>query len=385
MVRRKETALQKADRLFEESMRLKTRGHMTAITAALKKYPAQVSPVYDDLKRRLSRDGIDLDKYLNVLPGEQVVDELHQVVLPPPGVAHGRGAKRAICDVGIDGEVDGPAPASSAPGSSSMAQNTLQPLEDATCSQLMKLLSLIEKALFSAAGMKTLCKPLQRNPAKPSLLEMVEFCTNRGRRSLVNLNELEDEGKRMADMNVHHGRRAMSISMPPDWKNEGIYSIVTLSGGSIVKIVQRCSNGQRVVPADILEGHDAKHLYIADNFSEEEALLCSRGGFLQFKISLLFGQSRMAASRGSSRGSGISQSSGRSAATRLSAVEELDRAAASDVLDHDVDDENLDQDIAIPAVPLLAAPRSEVDVVPPLPADIAAPAVLAGADDELDA
>jgi hypothetical protein len=152
-----------------------------------------------------------------------------------------------------------------------MAQNTLQPLEDATCSQLMKLLSLIEKALFSAAGMKTLCKPLQRNPAKPSLLEMVEFCTNRGRRSLVNLNELEDEGKRMADMNVHHGRRAMFISMPPDWKNEGIYSIVTLSGGSIVKIVQRCSNGQRVVPADILEGHDAKHLYIADNFSEEEA------------------------------------------------------------------------------------------------------------------
>jgi hypothetical protein len=93
----------------------------------------------------------------------------------------------------------------------------------------------------------------------------------------------------------------------------------------------------------------------------------------------------MAASRGSSRGSGISQSSGRSADTRLSAVEEFDRAAASDVPGHDDDDENLDQDIAIPAVPLFAAPRSEVDVVPPLPADIAAPVVLAGADDELDA
>ena len=384
MVRRKETALQKADRLAEESMRLKTRGHMTAITHALKKYPYQVSPVYDDLKRRLMRDGHDLDRYLHVLPGQEADEHLGAPGLPAAGAARGRGAKRAICDVGILGHADDPAPASSAGDSSSVGESTLLPLEEASCSQLMKLLGTIEVALFSAAGMKTLCKPLQRNPAKQSLLEMVEFCTNRGRRSLVNLNELEDEGRRMTAMNVHHGRRAMSISMPPDWKNEGVYCIVTLAGGSIVKVVQRYSNGQRVVPADILEGQDAKQLYMADNFSEEEALLCSRGGFLQFKVSLLFGHSRMAASMTSSRGSHNSQSSGLSAVTRRSAVAELDRAAASHVHDHD-DDENLDHDMAIPAVPVLAAPRSEVAMVPPPPADIAAPAVLAGADDELAA
>lgn len=282
-IRKGEGALAKAERLQAQALTLQTKGALQKVQVGLRTFPQYTATAYEHLKRTMARDGIDLDTITE------------KDTKSAPGKRGNGGANRPEVPLMLtDGDSEAATPVAPPPAPATTRLSSL------AAAMLVRFMEGFEPVVFSRSALRALQERGMRAPPKAVLLQLIEFCTNMRGDSQVRPPSdeaaIEQITNSMATANENHGRRAMSLRLPPDWRASGLYEVVMPPANTdgVVKIRNKRSGLERVVPGGVLLGHPTDRLYIEQNYSEDGAYLTAEGGgLLNFTVSLLFSNSRV--------------------------------------------------------------------------------------------
>lgn len=287
----KETALQRARRMEQKALALAVHGKAQMVTAALKKYPKVVENVFDLCKREVSKLGGDIED----LDREQT--ENARAPLAIANVPANTDPDGSVGSMAPD-FASGPAGMSESPP----AEDTHKRVDQLSSAEICSMLGSVEEIVFSKHALKALLVGNQRVVTKEPLLQLWEFvfAMNRGTRINTASAYRSSLLGQLREANDSNGRRASTLRLPPNWKEQGVYALLH-TAPPVVKVLQRFTGATRVVPEGHLVGINCTKLYIANNFSDDSAYLAVEDGILNLPLNILFSKERMEGLLGSGR------------------------------------------------------------------------------------
>lgn len=145
-----------------------------------------------------------------------------------------------------------------------------------------RILSSLETTL-STSNLRAMRCP--EAPSKHGLLRILEFATGlpadtplHNRVAFTCYNRLAYVAQQMA---LARGRRALFLSLPPDWATAGLFEVRGMSATEpgAVEVAHRFSNSVATIPASKVPAHQTEQdLVINCNWSEERACLVGKVG-----------------------------------------------------------------------------------------------------------
>lgn len=289
MPKKGESALARAERLQQEGLRLRRKVMHEAINSGLKRRPEFISRLYDSLDGMMKGVG---DRLL-MADGSvcAAVGESSKAF----GVENTTSyAKKEPNEEATETKTQ--CSASSAAGDDGVVLMS-KTLGDSKAVELQAVLVACEKVVFAQNALKGLRKEKQRAVPKGPLLEVLEYITGFGPSHPVDLSDAEamsDFCEKAKVANNLRGRRGVSLPLPPDWKNDGVYRLLPTMPGDQVR-VQMVNGVVRLVPSELLAKHDVTKLYVENNYSEKAAALRCHGGVLDISVQLLFAHESLTA------------------------------------------------------------------------------------------